>query len=140
MAVDKWRSFLQAQLFVIRTDHKSLLHLTEQKIHTKIQQKALLKLMDLDYTIQYKKGITNAAADSLSRKPIHPLMAVYMCSPTWIENLKAGYEKDEFTKQLLTELSISADNDKGFQLQNGVIGYKGRVWVGNNTLAQQHIL
>ena len=140
MAVDKWRSFLQAQLFVIRTDHKSLLHLTEQKIHTKIQQKALLKLMDLDYTIQYKKGITNAAADSLSRKPIHPLMAISMCYPTWIENLKAGYEKDEFTKQLLTELSISADNDKGFQLQNGVIRYKGRVWVGNNTLAQQHIL
>ena len=52
MAVDKWRTYLQAQPFVIHTDHKSLLHLTEQKIHTKIQQKVLLKLMDLDYTIQ----------------------------------------------------------------------------------------
>ena len=29
MAVDKWRPYLQAQPFVIRTDHKSLLHLTE---------------------------------------------------------------------------------------------------------------
>ena len=40
MAVDKWRPYLQAKPFVIKTDHKSLLHLTEQKIHTKIQQKA----------------------------------------------------------------------------------------------------
>jgi len=40
MAIDKWRPYLQAQPFVIRTDHKSLLHLTEQKIHTKIQQKS----------------------------------------------------------------------------------------------------
>ena len=43
---------------MIRTDHKSLLHLNEQSIHTKIQQKALLKLMDLDYSIQYKKALT----------------------------------------------------------------------------------
>ena len=139
MAVDKWRPYLQAKPFVIKTDHKSLLHLTEQKIHTKIQQKALLKLMDLDYSIQYKKGIHNTAADSLSRKP-SSVMAVSMCTPTWIEQLKAGYDQDEFTRQLLTELSITTENDKGFQLQNGVIKYKGRVWVGHNTLAQQHIL
>lgn len=66
LAVEKWRSYLQATLFTIRTDHKSLLHLTDQKIHTKIQQKALLKLMDLDFTILYKKGTSNLAADALS--------------------------------------------------------------------------
>ena len=37
MAIDKWRFYLQAQPFIIRTDHKSLLHLTEQQVHTKIQ-------------------------------------------------------------------------------------------------------
>jgi len=140
MAVDKWRPYLQAKPFIIRTDHKSLLHLTEQKIHTKIQQKALFKLMDLDYSIQYKKGNTNTTADSLSRKPHPAIMAVSLCTPTWVENLTAGYEQDEFTRQLLTELSITPDNDKGYQLLNGVIRYKGRVWVGHNTLAQQHIL
>lgn len=96
--------------------------------------------MDLDYSIQYKKGINNAAANSMSRKPVPSVMAVSHCSPTWIEQLKSGYEDDEFTKQLLVELSVSATNDKGFQLQNGVIKYKGRVWVGANKLAQQHIL
>ena len=81
MAINKWRSYLQAQPFIIRTDHKSLLYLIEQKIHTKIQQKALPKLMDLDYSIQYKKGINNAAADCptvllwlYSYAPLHGLL------------------------------------------------------------------
>ena len=62
MAVDKWRPYLQHQEFVIRTDHKSLLYLTEQRVHTKLQHKALLKLMDLQFKIVYKKGINNLAA------------------------------------------------------------------------------
>ncbi|XP_021317764.1 uncharacterized protein LOC110435969 [Sorghum bicolor] len=34
-----------------------------------LQQKALLKLMDLQYKIQFKKGVTNTAAGALSRMP-----------------------------------------------------------------------
>ena len=51
LAVDKWRPYLQGQEFIIRTDHRSLLFLTEQRAHTKLQQKALLKLMDLNFKI-----------------------------------------------------------------------------------------
>ena len=94
-------------------------------------------------TIQFytkKKGINNVAADPLSRRPVSSLMAISMCTPTWIEKLKAGYDDDAFTKQLITELSLSPSNDKGFQLVNGVIRLKGGAWVGNNLLAQQHIL
>jgi hypothetical protein len=53
MAVDKWRSYLHGQEFILRTEHRSLLHLTNQTVHSRLQQKALLKL-DLKYknTIQ----------------------------------------------------------------------------------------
>jgi len=51
LAIDKWRPYLQHQPFIIRTDHKSLHHLTEQRLATKLQQKAMIKLMDLQYTI-----------------------------------------------------------------------------------------
>jgi len=141
LAVEKWRSYLQARPFTIKTDHKSLLHLSDQKIHTKIQQKALLKLMDLDFTIVYKQGPTNQAADALSRQPgFSPLLAISMSTPTWLTNLTTGYVGDSQTQQLLTELSLCSPNAAGFELTNGIIKFKGRVWVGNNTLAQNHIL
>ena len=47
MAIEKWRSYLQHQKFRIFTDHISLLHLTEQRVTSKLQHKALMKLMDL---------------------------------------------------------------------------------------------
>jgi hypothetical protein len=56
MAIDKWRSYLQHQEFIIRTDQKSLLHLKEQRLGTGIQHKAFVKLMGLSYKIQYKRG------------------------------------------------------------------------------------
>lgn len=55
---------------MIRTDHKSLVHLTDQRLHTEWQQKALTKMMGLQYKVVYKKGILNGAADALSRKPV----------------------------------------------------------------------
>lgn len=87
MAVNKWRPYLHGQQFTIRTDHHSLLHLTAQAVHSKIQQKALLKLMDLQYTIQYKKGITNAAADALSRAPeTSTILSIFISTPSWMDN------------------------------------------------------
>jgi hypothetical protein len=56
LVIDKWRSYLQHQEFLIRTDQKSLLHLTEQRLTTGIQHKAFVKLMGLNYKIQYKRA------------------------------------------------------------------------------------
>jgi len=141
LAVDKWRSYLQAQEFIIRTDHRSLLFLTEQRATTRLQQKALIKLMDLNFKIQYKKGTTNQTADALSRcQSTTELMAISQVIPSWLENLQEGYHSDPETMQLLTELAVSSENSKGYSLQNGIIRYKGRVWIGHNTLAQNHIL
>ena len=52
LAIDKWRSYLQHQEFTIRTDQKSLLHLTEQRLTTGMQHMAFVKLMGLSYKIQ----------------------------------------------------------------------------------------
>lgn len=68
LAVEQWRQYLQHGEFIILTDHHSLKHLTEQRLHTQWQQKAYTKLMGLQYHICYRKGVTNSAADALSRK------------------------------------------------------------------------
>jgi hypothetical protein len=37
LAVQQWRSYLQMGEFLIRTDHQSLTHLTDQRLHTEWQ-------------------------------------------------------------------------------------------------------
>ena len=90
LTVEKWRSYLVGQEFLIRTDHRSLLFLTEQKATTKLQQKALLKLMDLNFKIAYKQGATNSAADALSRNPdptALPVCSISTSTPSWMDRL-----------------------------------------------------
>ena len=67
IAVEKWRHYLEGIKVIIRTDHKSLKFLLQQKLHTHLQRKDMSKLMGLDYVIQYKKGDENEAAYALSR-------------------------------------------------------------------------
>jgi hypothetical protein len=61
MAVQQWRPYLQLTEFVVCTDHKSLTNLTERRLHTDWQKKALTKLMGLQYKVQYKQGINNGS-------------------------------------------------------------------------------
>ena len=67
MAVDKWRSYLQRQEFIIQTNHKSLSFLTEQNLQSDLQRKAMTCMMGLKFKVVYKKGKENLAADALSR-------------------------------------------------------------------------
>lgn len=69
MAVMKWRHYLTGKKFLVKTDHQSLRFLLEQqKLTTHIQHKGLTKLLGLDYSIQYQKGVDNKVADALSRR------------------------------------------------------------------------
>jgi len=51
MAIEKWRSYLQRQEFVIRTDHKSLSDLSEQNLQFDLQRKAMTQLMGLQFKV-----------------------------------------------------------------------------------------
>jgi hypothetical protein len=135
LAVDKWRPYLQHAEFLIRTDHKSLLHLTDQHLSSRIQQKALLKLMDLQFRIVYKQGALNQAADALSRCHFpETVSAISLCSPDWVDRVKEGYVNDS------NAMKILANPSGDYSVKDGVIRHQGRIWLGGNTLAHQHVL
>jgi hypothetical protein len=100
LAIDKWKTYLQHGPFTIHTDQRSLVHLGDHKFNTPIQQKAFFKLMGLQYKIVYKKGITNKAADVLSRwahtSELHTISTV---QPRWIETVVEGYQSDPKAQQ-----------------------------------------
>lgn len=53
LAIDHWRQYLQHGEFVLKTDHKSLAFLDEQRL-THWQHKAMVKLLVLRFKICYK--------------------------------------------------------------------------------------
>jgi RNase H-like domain found in reverse transcriptase len=67
-AVKKWRHYLTGAKFVIKINQMSLKHLLEQRVNHTMQHKGFCKLLRLDYTIKYKRGVENKVADALSRR------------------------------------------------------------------------
>jgi hypothetical protein len=67
-ALKKWHHYFLGNQVVIKTDQRSLQYLGSQRLLEGIQHKLMLKLLEFDYTIEYKKGKENTVADALSRK------------------------------------------------------------------------
>lgn len=87
-----------------------------------MHQKAFLKLLGLQYTIVYKKGLDNNAADALSRPPAPmELSAISFCTPKFLSVVAEGYQIYSADKELLQELALFGSNDKGYVLHNGII-------------------
>jgi len=103
--------------------------------------KALTKLMRLNYKIIYKKGADNKVVDALSivsSTNTYDLSALSMVKPLWLQEVQASYI-DPQSVQLLAGLSVSSP--QGFYtLQEGLIWYKNRIWVGYDVQLQTKIL
>lgn len=139
MAVDHWRPYLQTGEFIIRTDQCSLSHLDDQRLTTSWQRRALTKLLGLQYRIVYKKGAENRSADALSRRD-GALLAISVALPSWLDDITHGYQSDSQACDLLQKYSGASDPSTPYTVRDGVIRYKGRVWLGSNTTAQDMIL
>ena len=116
-----------------------------------MQHRGLSKLLGLSYKIEYKKGVENKVADALSRRegqngPIEnegaELNMVSELIPQWVEDIKKSYEGDRWIEGLQEKLKSSKDGDHSHHLSDhlGVLRYKGRVCVGNQSSWRQQIL
>lgn len=102
MAVEKWRHYLQRAPFVIITDHKSLCSLGDQQLDTELQRKAMSKLVGLQFSFKYRRGVENGAADALSRVGhLLALDALSTCQPQWLQEVANSYETDADAQDLL---------------------------------------
>ena len=141
MAVEKWRTYLQLQEFVIKTDHKSLSYLSEQNLHSEMQRKAMTRLMGLKFRIVYRQGKDNIVADSLSRVGhMMALQAVSEVQPVWLQEVLNSYATDPKAKQLLAQLAIHSPDASGFSLHQNLIRHQGKVWIGDNSALQTKLI
>jgi transposase InsO family protein len=142
MAVEHWRSYLQHAEFIIHTDQRSLVHLNEQRLHTHWQQKVFTKLLGLHYSIVYKKGSDNRVADALSRRSHHEAscLAISVSAPSWVARVVDSYSEDAHATQLLAKLSLDNDSVPHFSLQQGLLRFKNRIWIGDCALIKQQLV
>ena len=66
-AVKKFRHYLLANKFVFNTDHQALLYLVNKPCNTGRIVRWILILLEFDFTVVVKKGVTHQRADHLSR-------------------------------------------------------------------------
>lgn len=113
---------------------------------TPFQQKWVTKLLGFDYTIVYKCGKDNQAADALSRKgelinsadPIAMIHALSCVSTSWLGEVKQSWETDANIQQLILDLQ-QGQTHVGYAWAHGILTYHGRLVVGDSPLRKQLI-
>ncbi|GAB2285968.1 hypothetical protein Dimus_039739 [Dionaea muscipula] len=143
-AVQKWRHYLMGQPFVIKTNHESLKYPLEQKLSSCAQVKGMSKLLGFEYTIQYKKGSENIATDALSRRFSTEYMVVSTVIPQWISEVDVSYAQDPMATRINSLLKDDSNphhqSMESYSIQDGVIRYKGRLYVGSTGRLRNQII
>lgn len=107
-AIHKWRAYLSHGPFIIKTDHKSIKFLLEQRLNTPFQQVWMSKLMGFHFEIQYKEGAENKAVDALSRRTGAELLPMLLdnAQPDLLEQIKASWSADPTLQKIISELQL----------------------------------
>lgn len=95
--------------------------------------------MGLQYKVVYRKGVENRAADALSRWDGR-LAAISVALPSWLEEITACCRLDPKAREILHQQSNSVMGATPYTVQDRVIRYNGRVWLGANAQEQETIL
>jgi hypothetical protein len=130
-ALKKWRHYFLGNQLIIKTDQSSLKYLASQRLLEGIQHKLMLKLLEFDFQIQYKKGSENTAVDALSRKyQLDSCQATSLIVPTWTTEISQSYVGDDHCTKLLQDLANDPTSHAHFTNQSGILRYRGRLYIG----------
>ena len=93
-----WYPQLMGTRFEVLTDHAPLQHWKTQRMLSRRQLRWLDFLAEFDFDIRHIPGITNTAADALSRYPFAQVNAVFTVEldAEILNQIKDGYKDDAF--------------------------------------------
>nr|KAJ0205923.1 hypothetical protein LSAT_V11C500259630 [Lactuca sativa] len=108
---------------------RSLKHLLTQVIQTPDQHKWAAKLLGYDFEVFYNPGKENRVADALSRKTEAILMTISFPTFPWVQELQDYYTKTPEGRDWHQRVSSNPGKLLGYQLHNGLIFYKDRLFI-----------
>nr|XP_020152320.1 uncharacterized protein LOC109737602 [Aegilops tauschii subsp. strangulata] len=77
------------------------------------------------------------ALNALATACIHEITGT---EPSWLEDIVASYNCNPQAQRLLEHLAVKEDPKGRFSLQNGILRFQGRIWLGGSTELQQRIM
>jgi hypothetical protein len=78
--------------------------------------------------------------DALYRRATTDCQAISVVVPQWLLDVQASYTLDSDAQSLLAKLSLDPNVVPNYTLQNGLLKYKGRIWVGSDDQLKHRIL
>lgn len=72
--------------------------------------------------------------------PPSQLSTISYSTPVWLAEVADGYIHDPFSARLLQELAAAPQSRQPYTLQDGIIHYKGRIWIGDNKTVQERVM
>ena len=67
-------------------------------------------------------------------------VAMSVCQPAWLLEVLQSYDSDPVTQELLAKLSDTSVSTPNYTLQDGLIRYKGHLWIGNDAALRLQLL
>lgn len=126
--VTKWRPYLIGRQFQIKTDHKSIKYILEQRVSSMEQQRWVSKLMGYDYEIIYKKGVENVVADALSHLPGQAeLSALSVPLFAGLDEIRKEVDGDKHMQELIHKLQSEPNVFRHYSWDGTDLRYKGRI-------------
>ncbi|PNY08611.1 Ty3/gypsy retrotransposon protein [Trifolium pratense] len=125
-ALAKFRHYLIGHKFTIKTVQQSLKALTDQTIQTPEQQQWLHKFLGYDFTIEYKPGCENIAADALSHSFFMALSAPHASVITLIHE---AVNQDPHLVAIRNQCILGECSDPHYQVRNDMLFWKSRLVV-----------
>jgi hypothetical protein len=136
-AIAKFRHYLLGHKFIIRTDQKSLRNLIEQALQTPDQQEWLHRFLGYDFSIEYKPGKDNVAADALSR-----VMTLAWSEPQYnfLHQIRATQKQDPALLEIMRKCAQNSPPESHYTVKDDLLLWKQRIVIPNNGALIQQVL
>jgi hypothetical protein len=136
-AIAKFRHYLIGHQFVIRTDQKSLKALNDQAIQTPEQQLWLHKFLGYNFTIEYKPGKDNVAADALSRSV---MLALSSHQSQLLQEIEQVSLHDPVIQELKQKYLQGTLVDTQYQLKGSSLFYQSKLVIPQDSAIIKKLL
>ncbi|GAU35592.1 hypothetical protein TSUD_295280 [Trifolium subterraneum] len=123
-ALAKFRHYLLGHKFIIRTDQQSLESLLDQTLQTPEQQAWLHKFIGFDFTIEYKPGKDNKAADALSR-----MFSLSWSEPQsqFLKDLHQEIQRCDYFYPIFLQCVSDKPLDPAYAVRDGLLYWNNRL-------------